>query len=321
MRRIAAVIVLLAAATVVAPAPATAAGLPRVVSKAKMPAGIDAIRMDCPLDLFAVAHLTTAYRHVFGAGFPPSGTGTLSMLPAVQKLPGLGMQVPNGTLADLTTLKVSVYNKDAISLTVMVRLNAAEAGDDWELQGKAVAVTSGYATYSIFDITYSWLNLGSGDFDGSGTIDDFLAANPQHTAGFSVAMFSGDCSHIRTRPVYFDHVDYVSPDLKQRFDFEAKSGGLSIAANHGTIARGNSVRLSTVLKDGGVAAPGATVTLWALPVGAGHFTKVRTKQTNANGAAFATLKPTKTTTYQWRHAKDAHVQATHSLNKIVHVTR
>jgi hypothetical protein len=167
----------------------------------------------------------------------------------------------------------------------------------------------------------NWFNLTTGTTDGSGTIDDFLAANPQHTEGFIVAMFSGDCAHISTRPVYFDHVDYVAPDLQARFDFEARSGGLSIAANHGRITRGDRVRLSTVLKDGGIPVAGATVTLWAIPVGAGHFTKVRTLQTNAKGAAFSRLKPTKTTTYKWRHAKDRHVQATHSPNKIVHVTR
>jgi hypothetical protein len=321
MRRIAAVIALLAAAMVVVPPPASAGGLTRVVSRAGHPSPFDVLRMDCPLDGFSVVNETTAYSHVFGAGFPPSGTGSLRIMPAADKLPGLGMMVDQGTLADVTTLSVSVYNRDSARLISLIRLTADTSGDSWELQAHEVKSSPGYITYSPLDMSYTWYNLTTGMVDGSGTIDQFLAANPQQTDGYIFAMMSGDCAHISSRPVFFDHVDYVAAGNGARYDFESTTGGLSIAANHSTVVSGGRVQLSTVLKDGGVPRAGATVTLWARPNGAAHFVKIRTVHpTNPNGAAFATVRPTKTTTYQWRHAKDAHVQATHSPNKIVQVT-
>jgi hypothetical protein len=131
---------------------------------------------------------------------------------------------------------------------------------------------------------------------------------------------SGDCNHISTHQVYFDHIDRVEAGVGKRYDFESPTGGLTIAASHAIITKGDAVRLSTKLTDGGLPRAGATVTLWAKKRGAARFQLVRTvAATNSNGAASATLRPKTATTYQWRHAKDAHTQATRSPTTLVQI--
>jgi hypothetical protein len=81
------------------------------------------------------------------------------------------------------------------------------------------------------------------------------------------------------------------------------------------------VTVSTKLTDGGDPEPGSTVTLWAKKTGTTDFVRIKTLTTRApGGTASATLKPAKTTTYQWRFAGDNNTQATRSANKIVRVT-
>jgi hypothetical protein len=317
MRRIASVIVLLAAAIVVAPSPATAGGFTRIVSKTGLPNGFDVVRMSCPQGLPATIAPTTAYGHVFGAGFPPTGTGSLSVLPAVQKLPGLRLTFGGSLVA--TTLKVSVRNLEVLNITSIIRVTAGS--DDWELRGTDVNFAPNYATHDVLGMNYTWYNITDATTEGPGSIAQFFAAHTQSAPGATISMLSGDCAHVTAYRVWFDHVDYAEQGFAYRYDFESPTGGLSIAVNHQTIASGDPVRVSTVLKDGGVRWPAAKVTLWAKPNGADHFVKVRTVDaTNAKGGASVTLHPMTTTTYQWRHAKDLYVQATRSPTKVVHVT-
>jgi len=323
MRRIVLVLALLAAALAV-PSPAIAVGaLTTVVSKVGLPAAIDGIQMACPQTPSPDIHETAVVSHVFGAGFPPLGKGSLAIQPAADQLPGLGMIVDTGTLADLTTFDVSVRNLDTRAFTAIVLVRSAgAAGDRWALTASDWAASFGYATHSIVDLTYTWFDQDANTTGGSGTIAQFLAAQPQQQAGYAVTSFSGNCAHISTRPVYFDHLDFAISGTGTRWDFESRTGGLSIAATPGSIAAGDYVRLSTVLRDGGLPVANATVSLWARPNGAAHFVKIRTvAATSASGAASARVRPAKTTTYQWRHAVDAHVQATTSWKQTVQVTQ
>jgi hypothetical protein len=245
------------------------------------------------------------------------------MLPAADKLPGLGMIVGSGNLAEVTTLRISVYNLDTTRLTGFVYVKADDADDQWVLSATDVQAGPGYRSYSLLGMNFTWFDATSGTTDttdGPGTIAQFLAAHPQHSGGYDFAMLSGDCSNISTRPVYFDHIDCAVSGHGTHWDFESRAGGLTIAENHGTVGAGDAVRLSTVLSDGGRTVGGRTVTLWAFPLGAARFTKVRTVTTSAEGQASASLRPKKTTTYQWRFAGSSTTQPTRSPTKIVHVT-
>lgn len=319
MRRIVAVLVLLAGAAVAAPSPAGAGGTTTtIVSKSKLPAGIETVRENClpsPPNPPALSPTTSAYHHVFGASYPPLPKGSLRIDPTAGKEPGLRI-TSTGLLSNLTALRAQT-DTDVGHLVVHVFVHSGT--DDWVLSSASSSFVSGWADHNnLQNLFYSWTDVTSPATD-SGTIAQFVLAHVPST-GFKVELISGDCSVSSTLPTYFDDVEIGLSGSTTRYDFEGPPG-LTIKANHNTIVRGGSVTLSTVFTDGGVPVPGRHVGLWAKKQGATSFVEIHVVYpTPADGHGSFTAKPTKTTTYQWRYRGGLGIQKTWSHTKTVQVT-
>lgn len=314
MRRMAVVIVLLAAAAVAAPSPAGAATT-TVVSKTGLPGAVQVIRQNCPPPNPPVLSPTTsAYHHVFGPSYPPLPKGSLRIDPTTDKVPGIRI-TSSGLLTNLTALRVQT---DTDIGHLIPRIFVHSGTDDWVLSSNSTTSISGWADHPLLALNYFWLNVtqNTNDF---GTIAAFTTAHTP-TAGFKVELLSGDCSVISTIPTYFDDLEIGLSGNTTRYDFQGPAG-LTMKANKSTITLGGSVTLSTVFTDGGVPVPGRHVALFARPSGSSSFTQIRSYYpTTATGGATETVKPSKTTTYQWRYRGGLGVQLTWSPTKTVHVT-
>ena len=314
MRRICVVLVLLAAAVVV-PSPAYAGQvITTVVSKSGLPAAIKAVYVSCPEPNPAVAGTpTNAFSHVFGQGFPPLGHGSLRINAGVNKLSGLLIS-GDSQLGALNTLSVGLDSELGY-----VWAHIIPNGSDWVLSQASQAFVGGWSPHDLSGSHWLWTN--GTDVEGPGSVQDFVAAHQPSAAGFRIELLSGTCGAVSPNPSYFDNLVVGYPGSATKYNFESTTGGLTMTANHSTIAAGSSVTLSTLFKDGGILARGRNVELWAKKKGATHFTRIRILTTNINTAkASATLKPTKTTTYYWHHPLDASIQATSSPKKTITVT-
>lgn len=319
MRRIVAVAVLVSAAFVAVPQAANAIIYTKVVSKTGLPTGIKVVHVACPESSPpAVGTSSTGYSHTFGASFPPLGHGSLRVGAVANQISGLQIS-STAALADLNVLMVNLDSEIG-----RVHAEVFPSGSPWVLSKESQTFVGGWSFHSLLGTGWVWTNGTT--TEGPGSIDDFIAAHAPASTGFKVELLSGACAVISTIPSYWDDLRFgVSGHTPTDYDFEATTGGLTISANHSTIVVGSTVTLSTVFRDGGVLQGGRNVELWAKKSGATHYTRIRqltTKFTPAAsvGHASATVKPTATTSYQWRHPLDAAIQATVSPVKIVHVT-
>jgi hypothetical protein len=323
MRRIVGLVVLLAGAFVVAPPAANAITYTTVVSTTGLPTAIKVVHVPCPeASPPAVGTSSTGYSHTFGASFPPMGHGSLRVGAVANQLSGLQIS-STAPLADLNVLMVSLDSELG-----RVHAEVFPSGSSWVLSKESQKFVSGWPT-TLHDLLsgtgWTWTNGGMPE--GPGTIADFVAAHPPSSAGFKVELLSGACAVISTLPSYWDDLRFgLSGHTPTRYNFESTTGGLTISANHSTIAVGSTVTLSTVFRDGGTLQGGRNVELWAKKSGALHYVRIRMLTTVVTagpsfGHASATVKPAVTTSYQWRHPLDAAIQATSSPVKVVHVTQ
>lgn len=322
MRLISAVLILLVAAFV-APSPASAGGIvTTVVSKSKLPTSpqvVQAVRESCPPASPAVlSSPTTAYRHVSGPVLVPLGHGSLRINPAANVVPGLRVS-SSASLANLTALRVDMYG-EIQNLYDFMFVTTADT-HDWVLSLYQPGLAPyDWTTYDLYaNPNWFWTDLNNNNTD-FGSLAAFTTAHAV-TTGFKVEMRAGgNCNSISQVPTWFDDLEVGINGNTAKYDFEGPPG-LTIKANHSTIAAGDSVKLSTVFTDGGTPVQGRHVGLFAKPQGAASFTKVREfYPTTAGGGAFETLKPSKTTTYQWRYGGGDPIEPTRSHPKTVHVT-
>lgn len=133
-----------------------------------------------------------------------------------------------------------------------------------------------------------WGTLNHGDGQGYFTVND-APCQLQHTAPGSLSLDGWTYGENGTTAT--------------TYDFE-KGATLSLAikAAKSTIVRGRSTKLTTTLLLGQDPLGGRTVDLFAKPKGTATFTKVGSASTSGVGLATYTVKPKKTTTYQWRYA-------------------
>lgn len=83
------------------------------------------------------------------------------------------------------------------------------------------------------------------------------------------------------------------------------------ASANSAITYGTSRAIAVKLTSDSTAVAGATVTLYQRPAGSASYARVRDYTTNASGVAGLTVKPVRTTVYQWRFAGNtAHTAAT-----------
>ena len=321
MRRIVGVLALLVGAFVVAaPAANATTVVTTVTSTTGLPAGIKAVHVACPEPSPAVpGTATTGYSHTFGASFPPLGHGSLRIGAVANKLSGLQIS-STAALTSVHELSVSL-DSDLGRVWAHVFPN----GSDWVVSRDSQKFVGGWNTHDMLAGTgWTWTNGTT--TDGPGTLADFVAAHPPASNGFTIALLAGTCGVISTIPSYWDNLRFGAlSGHTTRYNFESTTGGLTISANHSTIAIGSTVKLSTVFRDGGVLQGGRNVELWAKKAGALHYSRIRQLTTVGTagpsyGHASATVKPSATTSYQWRHPLDAAIQATVSPVKVVHVT-
>jgi hypothetical protein len=320
MRRIIVVLVLLAAATVAAAAPAAARGtVTTKVFKTGLPAELKVVQASCPEPVPAIVGTsTTGFRHVFGQGFPPLGHGSLRVESASATSKITGLLLSSGSaLSNVTALSVRLDSEIG-----RVWTHIFPNGSAWVLSKDSQSFESGWGASPNHDLAGTgWVWTNGTTTEGPGALADFVAAHPPSSNGFKLELTAGNCAVVSSIPSYWDDLEFGVSGNTTRYDFEATTGGLTMTANHSTIAAGNSVTLSTVFKDGGELARGRNVELWARKQGATHFSRIKQLTTSlTTGKASATLKPTKTTTYQWRHSLDASIQATSSPKKTVSVT-
>jgi hypothetical protein len=265
---------------------------------------------------------TTAYQHVSGPVKVPLGHGSLRVNPVPtgpsSAVPGLRV-TSTASLANLTALRVSMYGElQNVFSFVFVRTNDTH---DWALSLYSPSFASyAWTTYDLYgNSNWFWRDLSNNNTD-SGSLSAFTAAHTV-TTGFKVEMRAGgNCNNISPQPTWFDDLEVGNTGSTAKYDFEGPPG-LTIKASHNTIAAGDSVKLSTIFTDGGIPVQGRHVGLFAKPQGATSFTKIREfYPTTASGGAFETLKPTKTTTYQWRYGGGDPIEPTRSHTKTVQVT-
>jgi hypothetical protein len=322
MRRIIAVVGLFTTALVGAGAPAGARAFTDIVSTSGLPTDVYVVRVVCnpnAPDPPVLSPTTTAYRHVYGVEHPPLGKGSLRINPAADRVPGIRV-TRAGSLANLTALSVGSASEFS---GIFGFIFVSAGGHDWVLMANtADPEPYRWANYDLYAESWLWRDL---TVDNSpypaGTITQFVTAHAP-SPGFNVEMIAGGtCLSLTQQPVFFDDLEVGMSGVTKRYNFESTTTGLTISASHSTIARGSTVTLSTVFTDGGIRVSGRTVTLWAKPAGATSFSQIRTRSSSADGTASATLAPARTTTYQWRYAGDAFVQASRSPTKTVFVTQ
>jgi len=329
MRRISAALILLAAA-LVAPTPASAnCVVTTYVSKSKLPTTpqlVEAIRHHCPeTEQLALSPATLAYRHVSGPVKVPLGHGSLRVNPVPtgpsSATPGLRV-TSTASLANLTALRVHMYGEiQNMYPFLFVRTNDTH---DWVLslymQSFQSYVWTTYDMYANSNWLWTDLDAAPAPLPPSGSLAEFTAGHTV-TTGFKVEMRAGgNCNSISPQPTWFDDLEVGINGSTAKYDFEGPPG-LTIKVSHGTIAAGDSVKVSTVFTDGGIPVQGRHVGLFAKPQGAASFSKIRDfYPTTVDGRAFETLKPTKTTTYQWRYGGGDPIEPTRSHTKTVHVT-
>lgn len=306
----------LLAAAFVTPMPAYARTfhLTTVVSKTGLPTGIKVVHVSCPESSPGTPGVaTTAFRHVFGPTTTPVGVGSLRVEPTANTLPGLLIS-SNAQLGALSSLSVDL-NSDIPRVNAHIFPN----GSTWVLSRQTQAFSGGWSQNILSGSGWTWTDGIT--LEGPGTVQDFATAHPPSSAGFKIELLSGNCGAISTFPNYFDNLIVGYPASATKYDFESRKGGLTITVNHATIAAGSSVKVSTVFTDGGEPVQGRHVALYAKPQGASSFTKIRTfYPTTASGGASFTLRPAKTTTYQWRYNGGDPINPTKSPTKTVDVT-
>jgi hypothetical protein len=229
----------------------------------------------------------------------------------------------SASLANLTALRVDMYDEiQRINAYLFVRTND---NHDWVLWLYLAPSVSPY-TWTTYDMyansNWIWTDLDAAPdpIPPSGSLAQFTAAHTVNASFKVEARGGGNCFGPSTLPTWFDDLEVGISGSTTKYDFEGPPG-LTIKVSHSTIAAGDSVKVSTVFTDGGTPVQGRHVGLFAKPQGAASFTKIREfYPTTASGGAFETLKPTKTTTYQWRYGGGDPIEPTRSPTKTVHVT-
>jgi hypothetical protein len=323
MRRLIAIIGLFTTTLFGIGAPADARAFTGVVSTAGLPSDVQVVRVVCnpaPPNPPVLSPTTTAYRHVYGVGYPPLGKGSLRINPAANRVPGLRVSRA-GSLVNLTALSVE-SSAEVSGIYAFIFVSAG--GHDWVLMADTADPTPyTWQNYDLYGESWVWRDVTADNspYPG-GSIAQFVAAHPP-APGYKVEMIAGgNCFNVTQQPLFFDDLEVGTSGTTTRYDFESTTTDLTNSVSAATIARGSTVTVSTVFTDGGMRPPaGYTVTLWAKKSGATTFSQIRTLLTDANSTASATLSPSRTTTYQWRFAGDPFIQPSRSPTKTVQVTQ
>lgn len=243
---------------------------------------------------------------VKGPGMPTLGTGSLALTNGVGD-DFAGFEKTFDSLAAITRLSLGVQDPDGTTL-VEIALSYDGGMSYWFL-AVGLAPRTSWQTVDLTNATWTWFPPG---YDGSttpdqGTIAQFVAAHgtaPGAVDVFRAPCFFGDTT--TTGTTFIDAFTLTSGGADNPLDFEGTapppgtSARLTIGASRSSLTAGQAVTLTTHETVGGAAATSGNVDLYAKASGASSYTKVGSATVNGNGNASLTVRPKKTTVYQWR---------------------
>ena len=241
---------------------------------------------------------------VSGPATTPMGTGSMRLWSGPNDATGISEEV--SSLGSVDTWSASLRPSDGNDAVVVAGFQ--DPGSPYTLIGLAGATADTWTQVDLANLPLHVFNQDLGGMTGDTSSIAGWDALGHGDGPAYIEIYNVPC-FLQSTTAETLNIDGLSVGQNSgpvtTYDFEqGDTLSLSMRATKGTIVRGKSTRLSTTAVYGRDTFSGLNVQLWAKPKGATKFTRVATVPTNADGVATRTVKPRKTTTYQWRYADD-----------------
>lgn len=246
------------------------------------------------------------YGFVNGPSNPPLGTGSLHLNLPTHVEADLEAALPVGsTVSDLSAFSSGAYlmpGGDYRADAVVVTAPVATVNYDVVLQNTVTGSWQNVDLTNASSVNVLTITNGTPTDDANESWSDFSTAHGDAPLA-GIAIEAQNCGS-DTADFYLDNVKVGVDSTTTTYDFEAPRFAFAAPKTTAAVTAGRSVHLAATLTIEGQPDAADKTQLWAKPAGATAYTRVGTTDvtTDSHGVARASVRPSRTTRYQWRLA-------------------